>query len=78
MGLTRRALGRRSLMVVLYNGQETSSDRITMQRLRRVNVMYLEHLAHKIVPNIEVVHKRVEVQMANGSAPLHKYTDLCR
>jgi hypothetical protein len=63
-------------MVMMYNGKETGSDRITMQRLRRVNVMYLDNLAHMVVPNSEIVHKHIEIEMADGSTPKHKFTDL--
>jgi hypothetical protein len=40
MGLCRRALGRSCLMIVMFNSRATNSDRVTMQRLRRVNMMY--------------------------------------
>ncbi len=78
MGLSRRALGQKCLMIVIYNRRETGSDRITMQCPRQVNVMYLNNLAHKVVPNIETIHKRVEIEMADGSPPPHKFTDLCQ
>ncbi len=74
MGLSKHALGWKFLMVVIYNGKETGSDRITMQRLQQVNVMYLDNLAHMVVPNIETVHKQVEIEMANGITPKHKFT----
>jgi hypothetical protein len=77
-GLSRRALGRKCLMVVMYNGKETNNDRVTMQRLRRVNVIYMDSLAHLVIPNIACVHKRVEVQMEDNSTPRHKFTDLSR
>ena len=77
-GLSRRTLGRSCQMVVMFNGRPTDSDRVTMQRLRRVNVMYLYYLSHTYLPNIAVVHKQVKVEMADGSKPLHKFTDLCR
>ncbi len=77
MGLSRRALGWKCLMIVMYNGRETGGNRITMQRLQRVNVMYLDFLAHTIIPNIETVHLRVEIEMADGSPPQHKFTNLC-
>ena len=77
-GLSRRALGRKCLMVVMYNGKETGGDRITMQRLRRVNVMYQDSISHMIIPYVAVVHKRVEVQMADSSRAPIKFTDLSR
>jgi hypothetical protein len=49
-----------------------------MQLLQRVNVMYMDNLAHMILPYIETVHKRVEIDMADGSKPKHKFTDLSR
>ncbi len=39
-GMGRRALGRSTLMVVMFNGRPTDSDCITMQRLCRVNVVH--------------------------------------
>ena len=65
-------------MVVMYNGKETNNDRVTMQRLRLVNVIYMDSLAHLVIPNIACVHKRVEVQMEDNSTPGHKFTDLLR
>ncbi len=76
--LSRRALGRKCLMVVMYNGKETGGDRITMQCLRRVNVIYQDSVAHMIIPYVAVVHKRVEVQMADASRAPIKFTDLSR
>jgi hypothetical protein len=32
-GLVRRVLGRRVLMVVMFNGRVTDGDRVTLQRL---------------------------------------------
>ena len=78
MGLSRRALGRSCLMVIMYNGRATENDRVTMQRLRRVNVMYSFMLAYTVLPSIVTVHKRVEMEMEDGSKPPHKFTDLCR
>ena len=49
-----------------------------MQRLRRVNVIYMDSLAHLVIPNVACVHKRVEVQMEDNSTPRHKFTDLSR
>ena len=77
-GLSRRALGRKCLMVVMYDGKETNNDRVTMQRLRRVNVIYMDSLAHLVIPNVACVHKRVKVQMEDNSTPRHKFTDLSR
>jgi hypothetical protein len=65
-------------MVVMFNGRPTENDRVTMQRLWRVNVMCSYLLSHTHIPNIAVVHKQVEVEMADGSTPPHKFTDLCR
>jgi hypothetical protein len=69
MGLSWQALGRKCLKIVMYNGRETGSDCITMQCLWQVNVMYLNFLAHTVIPYIETVHKRVEIEIANGSPP---------
>jgi hypothetical protein len=77
MDLSRRALGWKCLMIVMHNGRETGSNRITMQQLWWVNVMYLNFLAHKTIPNIEMVNKRVKIEMANESPPQHKFTNLC-
>ncbi len=78
MGLCWHALGHSCLMMVMFNGRPTESDWVTIQRLWRVNVMYSYMLPHTLVPNIAVVHKQVEVEMADGSAPPHKFTNLCR
>ncbi len=78
MGLSQRTLGWKCLMIVMYNGRETGSDRITMQSLRRVNVMYLNFLAHTVIPYIKTIHKQVEIEWPNGSPLQHKFTDLCR
>jgi hypothetical protein len=40
-------------------------------------MMYSFMLSHTQIPYIFVVHKQVEVEMENGSKPLHKFTDLC-
>jgi hypothetical protein len=77
-GLSRRALGRKCLMVVMYNGKETGGNQVTMQRLRRVNVMYMDSISLMIIPFVAVVHKQVEVQMADASRPSIKFTDLSR
>ncbi len=78
MGLSHHALGRSCLMVVMYNGRATDSDRVTMQRLRRVNAIHAYMISHAVLPNIVCVHKRVEIEMDDGSKPLHKFTDLCQ
>ena len=41
-------------------------------------MMYSYMLSHTNVPNIVVAHKQVEVEMADGSSPSCKFTDLCR
>jgi hypothetical protein len=64
-------------MIVMFKGRATNSDRVMMQHLRRVNVMYLSMLSHTVVSNISVVHKQIEIEMADGSKPMHKFTDLC-
>jgi hypothetical protein len=35
-------------------------------------------ILHAVLPNIVCVHKRVEIEMDNGSKPLHKFMDLCQ
>ena len=77
-GLVRRSLGRSALVIVMYNGRPTDNDRLTMQRLRRVNVVHAHKTTVMILPHIQTVHKQVEVEMADGSKPPHKFTDLCR
>jgi hypothetical protein len=64
-------------MIVMCNGRETGSDRITMQHLCRVNVMHLNYLLHTVIPNIKTVHKQVEIEMPDGRKPPHMFTDLC-
>jgi hypothetical protein len=77
-GMSRRALGRSTLMAVMFNGRSTDSNRITMQRLRRVNVVHAYMTSSSTFPHVITVHKRVEIEMEDGSKPLHKFTDLCR
>ena len=40
--------------------------------------MYAYTITQVVLPNIVTVHKKVEIEMADGSKPLHKFTDLCR
>ena len=56
-GLVQRALGRKCLMIVMYNGRETGNDCSTMQCLQCVNVVYMDNLAHMILPYTETNHK---------------------
>ena len=77
-GLVRRSLGRSALLIVLYNGRLPDKDRITMQCLRKVNVVHGHKTTFLTLSNIQTVHKHVEVKMADGSKPPHKFTDLCR
>jgi hypothetical protein len=45
MGLCRQVLGRKSLMVVNYNGRPTNSDQSILQRLHRCTVVYAYNLS---------------------------------
>ena len=74
----RRAFGRYCIMVVLFNGRPTDGDRVTMQRLRRLNVTHAFYTAFTIIPSIACVHKSVEIQVEEGMVDEHKYTDICR
>jgi hypothetical protein len=65
-------------MVVNFNGQPTESNCVTMQRLRRVNIIYVYSLSSAIILDVVMVHKHVEVEMADGSKASYKYTDLLR
>jgi hypothetical protein len=78
MGLCCRALGRSCLIVVMYNRRATDSNRVTMQRLRQVNVIHSFMISHTVIPNIATVHKRVKIEMDEKSKQPHKFTDLCR
>jgi hypothetical protein len=75
MGLSHSAPGRSCLMVVMFNGRPMEGDRVMMQHLHRVNMMYSYLLSHAHIANIAVVYKQVEVEMADSSAPTHKFTD---
>ena len=57
MGLSQQASGQSCLMVVLYNGHAIDSNRVTVQRLCRVNVIHVYTISHAILPNISCVHK---------------------
>ncbi len=78
MNLCRLVLGKNSLMVVNFNEQPTDSNRVTMQCLRRVNIVYAYHLSSAVISDVAMVHKRVEVEMEDGSRPPYKFTDLLR
>jgi hypothetical protein len=69
MGLVRPVFGRSAVMVVLYSGKPMESDRNTIQRLRRCNVIYAYSIASEILPFVETIHKQVEVQMEDADAP---------
>ncbi len=69
MGLCCRVLGQNSLMVVNFNGQPTDSNCVTMQRLRPVNIIYAYRLSSTVISDVAMVHKRVEVEMEDGSRP---------
>ncbi len=49
-----------------------------MQRLHHVNVIHAHMTSHAVLLNIACVHKCIEIEMKNGSKPLHKFTNLCR
>jgi hypothetical protein len=76
-GLIHTIFGRKAMMVVMYGGRGTDSDRNTIQRLGRCNVIYLHHFTHTILPHIVKIHKQVEIQMKDPTtkAP-HKFADL--
>jgi hypothetical protein len=65
-------------MVVNFNGRPTDSNRVTMQRLRRVNIIHAYHLSSAVILDVTTVHKRVEVEMEDRSRPPYKFTDLLR
>ena len=76
MGLVRLVFGQRVVMVVLYGGKPTESDRNTIQHLHQCNIIYAYSIASKILPFVETIHKRVEVWMENATAPRpFKFTD---
>jgi len=77
MCLVRPVFGRKAVMVVLYGGKPTESDRNTIQRLRRCNVIYSYSMASVTLPFVETIHKRVEVRMEDETSSLpYKFTDL--
>jgi hypothetical protein len=49
-----------------------------MQWMQHVNVMHALLMTRTDLPHIACLHKRVEVEMADGSDPAHKFTDLGR
>ncbi len=63
---------------VMYNGKATESNQVTVQCLRHIKVMYSYMITSTVFPNIVTIHKRVEVEMADGSKPPQKFTDLCQ
>ncbi len=66
-GMSRRALGRSTLMVVMFNGRPNDNNRITMQRLRRVNVVHGYIFSSSTLPHVVTVHKQVKIEMEDGS-----------
>ena len=79
MGLVRRVLGWRVLMVIMFNGRVTDGDRVTLQRIWQCNVVYSNKLDSVVILNIVTVHKRVEVRMEDvGTRAPHKFTSLNR
>jgi hypothetical protein len=69
MGLVRPVFGQRAVMVVLYGGKPTESDRNTIQRLRQCIIIYPYSIASKIFLFVETIHKQVEVWMEDADAP---------
>jgi hypothetical protein len=79
MGLVHQIFGQTAVLVVLYGGKPTESDQNTLQRLHWCHVIYVNNIATEVLPYVEMLHKRVEVQMEDSlEAPPHKFTDLCR
>jgi hypothetical protein len=78
IGLCRRSLGRKPLMVIDYGDRPTDRDRVTLQRLQRCNVVYSYNLSSVVLAGIATVHKQVKVNMSDGSPPPYKFTNLCR
>jgi hypothetical protein len=66
------------LMVFMYNGRATDSNRVTMQCLHWINVIHVYVISHTVLPNIVKVHKQVKIEMDNRSTPPHKLTNLCQ
>jgi hypothetical protein len=62
----------------MFNNRPTVSNLITMQRLCRVNVVHAYMTSSSILPHAITVHKRVEIEMEDGSKSLHKFTNLCQ
>jgi hypothetical protein len=77
-GMSRRALGRSTLMVVMFNGRPTDSNCVTMQRLCRVNVVHAYMTSSSTLPHVVTIHKRVKIEMEDSSKLPHKFTNLCR
>jgi hypothetical protein len=49
-----------------------------MQHLCHVNVIHPYMISHVVIPNIATLHKRVEIELEDGSKLPHKFTDLCQ
>ncbi len=69
MGLVRLVFGQRAVMVVLYGGKPTESDRNTIQHLHQCNVIYAYSITSEILPLIETIHKQVKVWVEDATAP---------
>jgi hypothetical protein len=77
MGLVRLVFGQRVVMVVLFGGKPTESNRNIIQRLHRCNVTYAYSIASEVLPFVETIHKQVKVWMEDATGPHpFKFTDL--
>jgi hypothetical protein len=56
----------------------TDSDWVILQHVHQCNVVYAYTLSNVIWRNIVTVHKQVEIEMEDKSAPPHNFTGLCR
>ena len=78
-GMCRKLLGRRTKLVPLAGGAAESTDRTTMQRLRRFQVVYSYSILLIVVPHVDNLYKDVEVRMAEeGATRPCKFTSLLR
>jgi hypothetical protein len=77
-GMSLWALGRSTLMVVMFNGRPTDSNCTTMQQLHHVNVVHAYMISSTILSHVITIHKQVKIEMEDGSKPPHKFTNFCR
>ena len=75
-GWCRRVLGLKSKVLLIPTGQVDPGQITTMQRYKTLHVKLSAKLEFLNMPDVEVLFKKVEVRMEDGSKPHRKFTCL--